>query len=284
MQLGKKSKTNTIFEQVKSELGPEAEMSAPLVPSTPASTTAAPAAAASRTSTSNDRDAVHITTAEAISAKFDREGLLKHFEVKGDLQLRISDPALTQVKLDLTVGSSRGAQLITHPKVDKTAFKNSKTIQLADTSKGFPSNMAIGVMKWKLVPKPEDVDDPPITFRVWVEDSGKTFNITVEYEWSGNDPLKDVSVTIPYSTSEPAVSSFDAVYEVAGDSLEWNIGVVDDGNASGSFEFEASADSDAEFFPMRVRFSKTKPFIDVDVSVCRIIWFLVLTHTPRSEL
>lgn len=267
MQLGKKSKTNTIFEQVKNELGPEAEASSPLVSSTPAAAPAA-ASAASAPAEASDRDAVHITTAEGISAQLDREGLIKQFEVKGDLQLRISDPSLTLVKLDLALGNTRGAQLITHPKVDKTAFRNAKTIQLADTSKGFPSNMAIGVMKWKLVLKPEDVDDPPITFRVWVEDSGKTFNITVEYEWTGTDPLKDVSVTIPYSTSEPAVSSFDAVYEVAGDSLEWNIGLVDDTNASGSFEFEASADSDGEFFPMKVRFSKTKPFIDVDVSSC----------------
>lgn len=263
MQLGKKSKTTNIFEQVAGDLPPEQE---PLVssPKTTTAPTAAPSSA--RASTSLDREAVHITTSELISARLDREGLLKSFEVKGDLQLRISDPAFTQAKLDLAVGNSRGAQLITHPKVDKAVFKNSRTIQLADTSKGFPSNMAIGVMKWKLAPKPEDIDDPPITFRVWVEDSGKTFNITVEYEWTGGDVLKDVSVTIPYSTDEPAISSFDAVYEVSGDSLEWNIGLVDDGSASGSFEFEASADSEAEFFPMRVRFSKTKPFIDVTVS------------------
>lgn len=263
MQLGKKSKTTNIFEQVAGDLPPEQE---PLVSSPKTATAPAAAPSSARASTSLDREAVHITTSELISARLDREGLLKSFEAKGDLQLRISDPAFTQVKLDLAVGNSRGAQLITHPKVDKAVFKNSRTIQLADTSKGFPSNMAIGVMKWKLAPKPEDIDDPPITFRVWVEDSGKTFNITVEYEWTGGDVLKDVSVTIPYSTDEPAVSSFDAVYEVSGDSLEWNIGLVDDGNASGSFEFEASADSEAEFFPMRVRFSKTKPFIDVTVS------------------
>lgn len=263
MQLGKKSKTTNIFEQVAGDLPPESE---PLVSSTPIAPAAQPASA--RQSTSFDREAVHITTSESISARLDREGLLKSFEVKGDLQLKITDPAFTQVKLELSTGATRGAQLITHPKVDKAAFKNSKTIQLADTSKGFPSNMAIGVMKWKLAPKPEDVSDPPITFRVWVEDSGKMFNITVEYELTGDDSLKDVSVTIPYSTDEPNVSSFDAVYEVSGDSLEWNIGAVDEEHSSGSFEFEASADSEAEFFPMRVRFSKSRPFIDVGVSFC----------------
>ena len=147
MQLGKKSKTTNIFEQVAGDLPSEQE---PLVSSPKTTSTPAVAPSSARASTSLDREAVHITTSELISARLDREGLLKSFEVKGDLQLRISDPAFTQVKLDLAVGNSRGAQLITHPKVDKMVFKNSRTIQLADTSKGFPSNMAIGVMKWKL--------------------------------------------------------------------------------------------------------------------------------------
>lgn len=260
MQLGKKSKTTNMFDQVAGDLPPESE---PLVSSPKAAPAAPPSA---RQSTSLDREAVHITTAELISARMDREGLLKSFEVKGDLQLKITDPAFTQVKLDIHAGQTRGAQLITHPKVDKMAFKTSKTIQLADTSKGFPSNMAIGVMKWKLAPKPENVSDPPITFRVWVEDSGNSFNITVEYELTGGDALKDVSVTIPYATDEPNISSFDAVYEVSGDSIEWNIGAVDEEHASGSFEFEAHAESAEEFFPMRVRFSKTTPFVDVGVA------------------
>lgn len=263
MQLGKKNKTNSAFDQIAGDLPPESE---PLV-APKASAPAAAAPASARQSTSTDREAIHITTNETISARLDREGLLKSFEVKGEMQLKITDASLTQVKLDLQTGDTRGAQLMTHPKVDKTVFRNDKVIQLADTTKGFPSNMGIGVMKWKLAPRPDDVSDPPITFRVWVEESGSTFNITVEYELTGGDSLKDVTVTIPYETDEPNVGSFDAVYEVSGDSIEWNIGAVDESNSSGSFEFEAQAGSDAEFFPMRVRFSKSTPFVDVDVSV-----------------
>jgi hypothetical protein len=92
--------------------------------------------------------------------------------------------------------------------------------------------------------------------------------VTVEYELTGADSLRDVAVTIPYGATEPMVSSFDAVYEVSGDSLEWNIGTIDSDTGSGSFEFEV-VDPDVdenEFFPMSVRFSKTTPFVDVDVS------------------
>jgi len=275
MQLGKKSKTGSAFDQIRGELGPEAEIMSPVSPQ-PAASPQVPTVVA-RPSISHDREPIHITVNEAITAKFSREGSLDKFEVKGDLQLKITDTSLTQIKLNLALGDIRGATLTSHPKMDKNIFRTQKVIQVAEAGKGFPANQSIGVMRWKLTPKPSDIDDPPITFTVWVNDAGgHTWNITVEYEWKGPDPLKDVSVTIPYATSEPAVSSFDAVYEVSGDSVDWTIGAVDDSNANGQFEFEAQAADEGEFFPMSVHFSKTKPFVDIDVSshhaYCRHLW------------
>ena len=132
MQLGKKSKTTDMLR----DLGAQAEDSAPLVSNSQPITTAEKAPSA-RVSTSADRDAIHATVAESISAKISRDGILKSFNVKGDLQLRISDPSLTKVKLDLVANASHNAQFKTHPNVDKAQFSNSKVIQLKDTSKGF---------------------------------------------------------------------------------------------------------------------------------------------------
>ena len=269
MQLGKKSKTTDMFERVRGDMGAEVEeaSSSPLVPNHP---TQAPAehaqAQPSRISSSLDRDAIHVTIAETINAKLSREGSLNSLEVKGDLQLRISDSTLTKVKLDLVANSSHGVQFRTHPNVDRGLFNSSKAVQMSNTTKGFPVNNSVGVLRWRATPKADDTSAVPITFTVWVnKGSDDTYNITVEYELTGADPLKDVTVIIPYATSEPAVSSFDAQYEVSGDSLEWTIGLVDEANATGSFEFEAQAGDENEFFPMQVKFGKTKPFIDVDV-------------------
>lgn len=266
MQLGKKKTTNSMYEQVRGDLGPEAEANTPLagVPA-PSAQPIQPSVPSGRGSL--EKDGIHITVAEAISAKLSREGAIESFEVKGDLQLRITDSSLTQIKLDLAVGDTKGAQLNAHPKVDKAQFKNNNTIQLSDTSKGFPSNNSIQVMRWRLAAKPDDIADPPIKFTVWTSEmSTNTYSITVEYELTGSDALKDVTVVIPYATSEPSVSSFDAVYEVSGDSIDWTIGDVDDSNPSGSFEFEAQASSEGEFFPMQVRFAKSRPWVDIDVS------------------
>lgn len=269
MQLGKKSKTTDMFERVRGDMGAEVEetTSTPLVPNHPVAPTEHAHAIASPTSSSLDRDAIHVTIAETINAKLSREGSVNSIEVKGDLQLRISDPTLTKVKLDLVANASHGVQFRTHPNVDKSLFNNSKAVQMSNVTKGFPVNNSVGVLRWRATPKADDASAVPITFTVWVNrGSDDTYNVTVEYELTGADPLKDVTVIIPYATSEPAVSSFDATYEVSGDSLEWTIGLVDDSNATGSFEFEAQAGDENEFFPMQVKFGKTKPFIDVDVS------------------
>jgi hypothetical protein len=270
MQLGKKSKTTDMFERVRGDLGPEAEETAasPLVPNHPAVPAEQAPAQPSIMSSSLDRDAIHVTIAETINAKLSREGSVNSMEVKGDLQLRISDQTLTKVKLDLVANPSHGVQFRTHPNVDRGLFNSSKAVQMSNTTKGFPVNNSVGVLRWRATPKADDTSAVPITFTVWVnKGSDDTYNITVEYELTGGDPLKDVTVIIPYATSEPAVSSFDATYEVSGDSLEWTIGLVDDSNATGSFEFEAQAGDENEFFPMQVKFGKTKPFIDVDVSL-----------------
>ncbi|KAI1862463.1 hypothetical protein JX265_009177 [Neoarthrinium moseri] len=263
MQLGKKSKTTDMFERVRGDMGQEVDDS-PLVPvaaPTPAAEPAAP-----RASTGLDRDAIHVTVNEAISAKLSKEGSVNSLSVTGDLTLRISDPSFTKVKLALSATPSHGVQFRTHPNVDKAAFNSSKTIQMSNAARGFPVNNAVGVLRWRASPKVDDPSAVPIQFTVWVnKGSDGTYGLTVEYELTGGEELRDVSVNIPYATSEPSVSSFDATYDVSGDSLEWSIGTVTADEPSGSFEFEAQADSEEEFFPMQVRFSKTSPFIDVDV-------------------
>lgn len=247
-------------------MGPEAQDLAPLISNNQPLAPAEKAPSA-RESLSADRESIHITVAENITAKLSREGTLQTFSVKGDLQLRVTDSTLSKIKLSMVANPTNGAQFKTHPNVDKARFTNGKTIQLKDSSKGFPVNQSVGVLRWTANASAGASDVAPITFTVWVNKGNEsTYNVTIEYEINGAGILRDVVVTIPYSTSEPAVSSFDAVYEVSGDTLEWTIGTVDDSNSNGSFEFEAQAEDESEFFPMNVQFAKSKPFVDVDVS------------------
>ncbi|KAH7160059.1 hypothetical protein B0J13DRAFT_493441 [Dactylonectria estremocensis] len=261
MQLGKKSKTTDMFERVRGDMGGEIDDS-PLVAPTPIQhvETAEP-----RISSSLDRDAIHVTISESVSAKLSREGTVNSVSITGDLTLRISDPSLTKLKLGLHAIASHGAQFRTHPNVDRNLFNASKVIQMSNAARGFPVNNAVGVLRWRASPKVDDPSACPITFTVWINNEGGKYNMTVEYELTGNDALKDVSVVIPYSGSEPVVSSYDATYDVSGDAVEWTIGNVDEDSSSGSFEFEAVSSDENDFFPMTVRFTKSKPFVDVDI-------------------
>ncbi|PUU82985.1 hypothetical protein B9Z19DRAFT_1119961 [Tuber borchii] len=107
MQLGRKSKTTEMFDQVRNELSSEAEERAPLVQGQEA-------VASPRQSFSGDRKAIQVIVSKQISAELSRDGGMKSFEVKGGLQLKILDQTLSKVKLDISANTS-DAQFRTHP-------------------------------------------------------------------------------------------------------------------------------------------------------------------------
>lgn len=260
MQLGKKSKTGNTF---RDELDAAAAEAAPLVP-TP--TAAAAPAHAGLSSSASSHDSIHLTVNEKLSARVTREGLVEGFEVKGDLKLRVTDGSMSQVKIHLDCGDLKGAQLSTAPKVDKAVFKDDKVLRLTDASKGFPVNTTIKVMQWLLPSKTVEQSELPIKLTAWVnEDSSGSYSVTLEYEVTGGDMLENVSVSIPFAGDEPSVGSSDAHFDVEDNMLVWHIGDVAE-EATGSFDFEVQASSDADLFPMDVKFTKTRPFVDIDVS------------------
>lgn len=272
MQLGKKSKNTDIYDRVKADM-PEVEE--PVAPTPQAA--AAPALPLARASL-DVTNPIQVTITESMSAKLGREGNLTSFEVKGDLQLKVSDPALTKINLSLLANEGPfKAQFKTHPNLDKNLFTNQKLIQLRDTSKKFPTNASTAVLRWRVTAPAETADVLPLNFTVWTNKStDDTYTVTIEYQLADNitdsdSSLSDVTVTIPYSSSEPSVSSYDAIYSVTGDSLEWTIGAIDASNSSGAFEFEAQADDESEFFPMNVRFELAKPFVEVDVLTAKLL-------------
>ena len=265
MQLGKKSKNTDIFEKVRNELGASAEETAPLVSSAPSRSVASP-----RQSISVDDHPIAITINETISAEVNREGVVKSYEIKGDLQLCISDASLNKIKLAVIAEESNGVQFKTHPNVDRGLFTSSKIIQAKDANRPFPANgNSLGVLRWRQASGPgaQGSGALPITFVVWVNrGNNNNYSITIEYELNTTERLQDVVVSIPYQGSEPAVNSADELYEVTGNTVDWNVKSINAENSSGSFEFEATADDEGDFFPMDVKFRKETPFVNVDVS------------------
>src|SRR5260221_305453 len=71
-------------------------------------------------------------------------------EVKGDMNLQVSDPGNTQLKITLTstdFGST--LQFKHHPNVAKFAPNQPRVIALKDPSRSFPVSQSLSVLKWR---------------------------------------------------------------------------------------------------------------------------------------
>jgi hypothetical protein len=96
---------------------------------------------------------------EKLSCELSKEGGLTSLELKGDLDLVISDAASAKVAVLLSALDSFGAdlQFKTHPNVDKNAWAKDKRLALRDPKKGFPVNQGLKVLRWRLASKDESI-------------------------------------------------------------------------------------------------------------------------------
>jgi coatomer subunit delta len=143
MQLG--GKTNARLKNALSNEISLAEESASHIPSSPAASTAA---------AENDSpvasEGIQISLIETTSAKANRDGNVESLEVQGQLNLQISDSTISRVQIDVNSDDSDGTQFKSHPNVDRNLFKDQHKIGLRDSSRSFPLNQQMSVLRWRL--------------------------------------------------------------------------------------------------------------------------------------
>lgn len=211
-------------------------------------------------------DGIHIAIKEELVVVVERMGAVKSVEVKGSLQLRIADPALTAVRLRVRA-SGPASQYRTHPNVDKAAFMKDKVVKLKDEQRGFPANnQQLSVLRWQV--SKLDAAQVPLQIQCWfvaAEDGSGHLSGIVEYELNETCTytLENVKVKIPLMTGDVAVSNWveQTSYNQYDDGLEWVIPAIVPGteSATGSFEWVAEASSENDFFPMSVEFEVREP-------------------------
>jgi coatomer subunit delta len=95
---------------------------------------------------------VHITIKESVALSLSREGGLESMELKGEMNLLVSDPSLTKLKLALAAPTTEfgsDLQFKQHPNVAKFAANKERVVALKDPSRDFPVNQSLGVLKWR---------------------------------------------------------------------------------------------------------------------------------------
>jgi len=257
MKLGGKSKDIDSFVDKLREEGTEVA-----AVTTKKSNVAAPPTPAIPTSS------VHCRVAEKLSLSAGRDGGLQNMEVSGLVMLRITDPAFLKILIAFENNDDKGFQMQTHPNVDKKLFAQNSVVGLKQGGKGFPLNNEIGILKWRLQTKDEDLI--PLTINCWPNENGDECEVTIEYELQLTDlELSDVTISIPVpaGVGAPNVGEVDGdySYDAKRATLEWKLVVINSSNASGSMEFTIPGSAE-DFFPINVTFYSTKTICNIAIT------------------
>jgi len=225
------------------------------------------------------QESVHVQIREQLTLSLLREGGLKSLELKGDLNLNISDPAFACIRLGLTspTTSANDLQFKQHPNVGKF-LATERILALKDPSRGFPVGPPLSVLKWRYSGRDESLI--PLSINIWPTPSNDgTCEVNIEYELENTKmALHDVVISIPLpSGSYPSVTpGFSGQWSLnaGAHALEWSIPLVAaapsaDGTAnetSGSMEFTVGGEDADAFFPVKVSFVALSSLLGLEVA------------------
>ena len=96
---------------------------------------------------------VHIIIKEQISLSLLRDGGVQSIELKGDMNLQVTDPAQAHLRITLASPSTdfggSNLQFKQHPHVAKFIPGKPRVVALKDSSRAFPVGQSLAVLKWR---------------------------------------------------------------------------------------------------------------------------------------
>merc|ERR1711968_314935 len=211
---------------------------------------------------------IMLVVAEKVSARMTRDGMVDSFEVKGSLTLTARDDESAKCSVQLKVDNAGDFVFNTHPKVNKPLYDKSMLLQLKDTSKGFPSERPVGILRWSYASNNDDL--VPLKINCWPEEESRgQMNVSIEYTLEGGKELHDVRIRIPLGTSEsPGIISIDGSHRFNPQTCEllWELQFIDKSNPTWSLEFTIAQKDPDSFFPITVEFNSKELFCNVEVA------------------
>jgi len=149
-----------------------------------------------------------------------REGGVNSLEIKGDMNLHVSDDALTRIRLSVAPppsGVGAEVQFKQHPNVAKFQAQKERIVALKDPARMFPLDQPLGVLKWRYSGKDETYvplsstslldlhasfwfgGNMTYTVNCWPSPSNDgTCEVNIEYELENESlTLYDVVISIP---------------------------------------------------------------------------------------
>ncbi|ESK88676.1 coatomer subunit delta [Moniliophthora roreri MCA 2997] len=221
-----------------------------------------------------EAESVHAVIKEQLSLSLLRDGGVQAMELKGEMNLQITDSNCANVRLTLATPSTdfggNSLQFKQHPNVAKFVPGQQRVVALKDPSRSFPVGQSLAVLKWRYAGT--DETSVPLSINCWPTPSNDgTCEVSIEYELENEDiTLYDLVISIPLPDgSYPAVSSHSGEWSLnpSSHSLAWTIPLVSasDDTRSGSLIFSVGGDDVGTFFPVDVTFIGKGSLAGVDV-------------------
>lgn len=203
---------------------------------------------------------IQISISEKIALVSENDGGLKSLEVKGELNVTVTDAKFARIKIRTSQSDNKEFQFKTHPNMNKNLYTNDSTLALKDQGKAYPLDAPQSILKWRFASKDEDMI--PLVINVWPSTSGGQTTVPVEYEKKCAFDLHDVVVAIPIPGAAPVVGELvgSADYDQKKGILYWRVPLIDDSNPSGSLEFKVPNAPSSAFFPVQVSFKSNQTF------------------------
>ncbi|KAJ3972190.1 hypothetical protein EV361DRAFT_823978 [Lentinula raphanica] len=277
MKLGnKKTKQAELIDALGGEMVASPSLSSDVsAPPTPSVSSPAAAVSSERGSVPEVvAESVHIVVKEQIALSLLRDGGVQSMELKGDMNLLITDADLAHIKIGLAPPSSdfgNSLQFKQHPNVAKFAPGKERVVALKDPSRAFPVGQSLAVLKWRY--NGTDESNVPLSINCWPTPSNDgTCEVSIEYELENeNITLYDVVISIPLPDgSYPTVSSHSGEWSLnpSSHSIAWTIPVIsgDEDVKSGSLIFNVGGDDAGAFFPVDVSFVAKGSLAGVNVA------------------
>ncbi|KAJ3806796.1 hypothetical protein EV368DRAFT_76186 [Lentinula lateritia] len=249
--------------------------------STDVSTPPTPSVSSPAASASSERgsvpavvvESVHMAVKEQISLSLLRDGGVQSMELKGDMNLLITDADLAHIKIGLSPPSNdfgNSLQFKQHPNVAKFAPGKERVVALKDPSRAFPVGQSLAVLKWRY--NGTDESNVPLSINCWPSPSNDgTCEVSIEYELENeNVSLYDVVISIPLPDgSYPTVTSHSGEWSLnpSSHSIAWTIPTIswNEDTKSGSLMFNVGGDDAGAFFPVDVSFVANGSLAGVNV-------------------
>ncbi|KRZ29153.1 Coatomer subunit delta [Trichinella pseudospiralis] len=200
---------------------------------------------------------VHVKCEEKLSVAIKRDGGMENLDVHGQLSLYIKNEDFSRIMVKVVNNDKSGAQLQTHPNLDKKAFASKSLLMLKNVGKPFPVNTEVSVLKWRF----QSQDEAYLPFSHGCE-------VNIEYTLEDeNRQLEDVLITIPLPSGSPApvIVECDGEYKHVRmhNCLEWQLPLIDYTNKQGCLEFTTKMGHVDHFFPIKIQFSSKQLFCNI---------------------